>query len=166
MSVRKQVTICLAVLAVVLQLPAQATTHYSPFYAGGVLNQGDTIRSGDECTELRFTFDGSYYNRLEYRTISGNPACGYSNWDSYNDYEWQGRGHGNHQGQSEPRGYRGAQAFMQGDGNFVIYDTDQNPAVPLWATNTAGNDGAVLHLQGDGNLVIYGASGAVLWSLF
>jgi len=164
MSLRNQVTICLAVLAMALQLPVHAGTSYSPVYAGSVLDQGDTIRSGDECLELRFTYDGNYFNRLEYRSISGNPACGYSNWDSYNDFEWQGRGNGNHQGQMEPRGYRAARAIMQGDGNFVIYDLEQN--APLWATNTPGNDGAVLHLQGDGNIVVVSASNAVLWSLF
>ena len=166
MSKRKQLTICLAVLAVSLHLPVHATTHHSPFYAGQTLDQGDTIRSGDECTELRFTYDGSYYNRLEFRSVSDNPACGYSIWDSYNDFEWQGRGHGIHEGQLEPRGQRPARAVMQGDGNFVIYDLAQNPVVPLWATHTDGNDGAYLQVQSDGNLVIYSASNAVLWSLF
>ena len=74
MSLRKQLTICLAVLAVILQLPLQATTHYAPFFAGQVLDQGDAIRSGNECTELRFSYDGGYYNRLEFRSISDNPA--------------------------------------------------------------------------------------------
>ena len=55
---------------------------------------------------------------------------------------------------------------MQHDGNFVIYDLDQNPVVPLWATHTDGNSGAYLNVQSDGNLVIYSASNAVLWSLF
>ena len=166
MSIRKQVTICLAVLAAVVQLPVQATTRYSPFYAGEVLDQGDAIRSGDGCTELRFTYDGNYYNRLEFRSVSDNPACGYSNWDSYNDFEWGGRGHGIHQGQLEPRGYRAARAVMQGDGNFVVYDLEQNPVAPPWATHTDGNGGAYLSVQGDGNLVVYSASNAVLWSLF
>jgi hypothetical protein len=166
MSIRKQQTICLAVLAVVLQLHLQATTRYSPFYAGDAINQGDSIRSGNECTELRFSFDGSFYNRLEFRSISGNPGCGYSNWDSYNDFEWQGRGNGIHQGQLEPRGYRAARAVMQDDGNFVVYDLEQNPPAPLWATHTDGNGGAYLSVQDDGNLVVYSASNAVLWSLF
>jgi hypothetical protein len=166
MSIPKQVTLWLAVLAAVLQLPVEATTRYSPFYAGEVLDQGDAIRSADECTELRFTFDGSYYNRLEFRSISDNPACGYPTWDSYNDFEWQGRGHGIHEGQLEPRGQRPARAVMQGDGNFVIYDLAQNPVAPLWATHTDGNSGAYLQVQSDGNLVIYSASSAVLWSLF
>jgi hypothetical protein len=166
MSIRNQLTICLAVLAVVVQAPVRAAAGYSPLHAGQVIEQGDAIQSGDGCTELRFTFDGNFYNRLEFRSISGNPACGYPNWDSYNDFEWQGRGTGIHQGQFEPRGYRAARAVMQEDGNFVIYDTEQNPPVPLWATNTHGNPGAYLSVQGDGNLVVYSASNGVLWSLF
>ena len=166
MSKRNRLMLCLALAATVLQLPVRAATRHSPFRAGDILEQGDTIRSGDDCTELRFSFDGSYYNRLEFRTISDNPACGYANWDSYNDFEWQGRGNGIHQGQFEPRGFRLARGIMQEDGNFVVYDMEQNPPAPLWATNTHGNPGAYLSVQGDGNLVIYSASDAVLWSLF
>jgi hypothetical protein len=166
MSIRKHLTICLAILAVVLQLPAHATTRYAPLYSGDALDQGDSLRSNNDCTELRFTYDGAYYNRLEFRAISDNPGCGYSNWDSYNDYEWQGRGNGFHEGQLEPRGYRAARAVMQSDGNFVVYDLEQSPAAPVWATHTDGNSGAYLNAQGDGNLVIYSASNAVLWSLY
>jgi hypothetical protein len=53
-------------------------------------------------------------------------------------------------------------AIMQGDGNFVIYDSNHNP---LWATGTNGNPGAYLAIQNDGNLVIYAPDNVtVLWT--
>ncbi|WP_141204627.1 hypothetical protein [Streptomyces griseorubiginosus] len=81
---------------------------------------------------------------------------------------------------------------MQGDGNLVLYRTDDGaplwasgtsqPATravmqqdgnlvlytddekPLWATDTDGNPGAWTVLQDDGNLVLYSASGGALWA--
>lgn len=82
---------------------------------------------------------------------------------------------------------------MQGDGNLVLYRTDdgvplwssdtwQQPVThavmqqdgnfvlytdeekPLWATNTDGNPGAWIVLQDDGNVVLYGDSGVALWA--
>lgn len=163
MSLRIQAMSCVAVVALVLQLPVHATTQ-SPVHATWVLHQGDTIRSGDNCTELRFSQNGTYYNRLELRPISDDPRCGSPNWDSYSDYDWAGRGVGEHRSADEPRGHFAAAAVMQADGNFVLYNlADGNP---IWSTHTAGNPGAYLNVQGDGNLVIYSASDAVLWSLF
>jgi hypothetical protein len=46
----------------------------------------------------------------------------------------------------------GSRAIMQGDGNLVVYTSS---GVPVWASNTVGNDGAIVQLQNDGNLVIY-----------
>ncbi|MFD7905127.1 trypsin-like serine protease [Kitasatospora sp. NPDC059747] len=69
-------------------------------------------------------------------------------------------------------GNNGAWAYMQPDGNFVVYKADGNPAAGtggLWATGTYFNNGAYLKLQNDGNFVLYkgnggeGAGGA-LWS--
>jgi hypothetical protein len=54
-----------------------------------------------------------------------------------------------------------ADAIMQGDGNFVIYNTGGGA---VWASNTAGNNGASLSVQNDGNVVIYSAGGSALWS--
>jgi hypothetical protein len=46
--------------------------------------------------------------------------------------------------------------WIQGDharrGNFVVYTSS---GIPVWASNTVGNDGAIVQLQNDGNLVIY-----------
>ena len=58
-------------------------------------------------------------------------------------------------------GKSSANAIMQGDGNFVVYNTSGSA---VWASNTAGNAGASLTVQDDGNTVIYSASGAALWS--
>jgi hypothetical protein len=56
-------------------------------------------------------------------------------------------------------GNASAHAIMQGDGNFVIYDSSNNP---LWSSGTAGNNGAYLLVQNDGNTVIYSSGGAAL----
>ena len=52
-------------------------------------------------------------------------------------------------------------AVMQGDGNFVLYNTTGKP---IWASNTAGHPGAFIVVQNDGNLVIYDSSSRVLWA--
>ncbi|MFJ5235132.1 hypothetical protein ACIQBJ_35220, partial [Kitasatospora sp. NPDC088391] len=56
----------------------------------------------------------------------------------------------------------GAWAYVQSDGNFVIYKADGNPDTgtgALWSTRTWGNAGAYLELQTDGNVVLYRANG-------
>ena len=58
-------------------------------------------------------------------------------------------------------GKGGTKAYMQGDGNFVIYTASGSP---VWSTGTAGNSGASLSVQDDGNVVIYSAAGKGLWS--
>jgi hypothetical protein len=58
-------------------------------------------------------------------------------------------------------GKASAKAIMQGDGNFVIYDTSGSP---LWSSGTAGNNGAYLVVQNDGNTVIYSSGASALWS--
>lgn len=52
-------------------------------------------------------------------------------------------------------------AYMQGDGNFVVY----NPSgTAVWNTHTAGHPGAHLSVQVDGNVVLYASNGDALWS--
>lgn len=52
-------------------------------------------------------------------------------------------------------------AIMQDDGNFVVYDSFQNP---LFDTHTNGHPGAFIILQDDGNLVVYDGDGVTpLW---
>ena len=45
-----------------------------------------------------------------------------------------------------------AVARMQPDGNFVLYDWNNQAK---WSTGTNGRSGAIITLQDDGNLVIY-----------
>ena len=62
---------------------------------------------------------------------------------------------------SNTAGKTDAAALMQGDGNFVIYDSSGKP---VWSSGTAGNAGAGLTVQDDGNVVIYSSGGVALWS--
>jgi hypothetical protein len=52
-------------------------------------------------------------------------------------------------------------AMLQNDGNFVIYDSDDQA---IWNTGVVGNANARLSVQNDGNLVLYRASGSVIWT--
>ncbi|WP_198520609.1 trypsin-like serine protease [Kitasatospora sp. CB02891] len=63
-------------------------------------------------------------------------------------------------------GNNGAWAYMQPDGNLVVYKSgDPTDANALWSTKTWGNNGAFLRLQSDGNLALNKADGSsVLWS--
>jgi len=56
---------------------------------------------------------------------------------------------------------RKAALVMQGDGNFVLYDTFAGKA--LWASGTDGKTGASVTMQGDGNLVVYAPDGQAVW---
>ena len=56
---------------------------------------------------------------------------------------------------------RGNTAIMQDDGNFVLYDVNNEP---VWASNTVGFPGAYLAVQEDGNLVVYNQDGNALWA--
>jgi hypothetical protein len=156
MSVRR---LCLAILAIaaLVQFRVHATTYYAPLHPTGVVNHADTVRSGCNCVELRFYPD---YTFLQLWWTG--PGETYLIWSSIFDEEWQGRGRGTHSNHAAVPGT--AEAVMQGDGNFVIYD--QNSMAPLWSTGTAGNSGAYLNVQSDMNMVVYTASGAPLWSLF
>ena len=56
---------------------------------------------------------------------------------------------------------KGAKLIMQGDGNLVIYD-DENESV--WASGTFGHEHALLGVEEDGRLVIYSADlSETLW---
>jgi outer membrane protein assembly factor BamB len=163
MAIRHIATLCVALMAAggAVPSPGPASGDGGPLFAGGVLHQGDSLRSGDGCMELRFFSADGYYTRLDLRGVDG---CGTSNWDSYSDYDWSGIGRGIHASADEPRGSRAAEAVMQYDGNFVVYDLETG--TPVWATHTDGHPGAFLNVQGDGNLVVYSAEGEALWSLF
>lgn len=51
---------------------------------------------------------------------------------------------------------------MQGDGNLVLYRTDNGKA--LWSSNTWNKPVNQAVMQGDGNLVCYGPDGQAYWS--
>ncbi len=55
-----------------------------------------------------------------------------------------------------------ANAVMQFDGNFVIYN---NSGTPIWNSGTQSHPGAIAKFQSDGNFVIYSAElgGHALW---
>jgi hypothetical protein len=55
----------------------------------------------------------------------------------------------------------GDTAWMQNDGNFVLYATGGKA---LWSSGTYGHPGASLAMQNDGNLVVYGPGGKPLWA--
>lgn len=52
-------------------------------------------------------------------------------------------------------------AYMQGDGNLVVYRNDGSGHV-VWQTGTRGA-GVIAIMQGDGNFVIYDGGGRALW---
>ncbi|MGW4561272.1 hypothetical protein ACWEN3_02335 [Streptomyces sp. NPDC004561] len=53
-------------------------------------------------------------------------------------------------------GHAGAYAFMQTDGNLVVYPSTGSA---LWSTHTSGHSGAYALLQSDGNFVVYTSTG-------
>src|SRR4051812_22941166 len=53
-----------------------------------------------------------------------------------------------------------AKLIMQGDGNLVLYRTDNNR--PLWATYTPPSSSRAI-MQGDGNFVVYDSGGQPHW---
>ena len=58
-------------------------------------------------------------------------------------------------------GHSGAYAYMQSDGNFVVYKSGGGPGSggALWSTGTYGHSGAYAIMQDDGNLVVYKSGG-------
>jgi hypothetical protein len=65
---------------------------------------------------------------------------------------------------SNTYGQPAAQAVMQGDGNFVIYDYQGRA---LWSSNTWGRRGAYLELEDNANLMLLqpvGSSNLPIWS--
>jgi hypothetical protein len=53
-------------------------------------------------------------------------------------------------------------AAMQGDGNFVLYDS----GVPYWYVQNSANPGSYMMINDNANLVIYSQDGTtVLWQI-
>ena len=53
------------------------------------------------------------------------------------------------------------QAFLQPDGNFVVYD---GVGTAHWNSGTAGHPNAYLVVQSDGNVVIHDSNDQPIWS--
>jgi Tol biopolymer transport system component len=51
-------------------------------------------------------------------------------------------------------------AKMQYDGNFVVYNGNQETGTVMWQTSTSGNYLAFMSFQSDGNMCIYNSTGA------
>lgn len=62
---------------------------------------------------------------------------------------------------SKTNGQQAYGAYMQADGNFVIYNCI---GTSLWASRTSGNPNSQLKLQTDGNCVIYNSQNIAKWS--
>ena len=57
--------------------------------------------------------------------------------------------------------FNGADAVMQGDGNFVVHSSAGSAA---WASRDGGNPGAYLSLSNVGQLAVLSPSGLLLWA--
>jgi hypothetical protein len=118
---------------------AQSPTQCGYILAGQGLLPGQNWESCDGRFNLRMQTDGNlvlYFN-------APNPADDVALWAANTD------------------GKIAKEVVMQGDGNFVLYNTSDGP---LWASGTSGDTGAYLRIQTDGNLVVYSSSGKALWA--
>jgi hypothetical protein len=127
---------------------------------------------GDQLTNGQCAYSDSGLYHLCYELVLSSvhllrwsaPVCTSSDWRSTIDggiasacTDYYGQ-HVNQVGNPGPDGV----AIMQGDGNFVLYDSTGNPK---WSTHTCcWGSGTSLSLQNDGNLVVYN-NGLPLWSL-
>ena len=127
-------TIVSNLLGVVLLFAAQlaSAANLAP---GWALYPGQGIYSDDREYVLIMQADG---NLVYYRTT-----------------DWAVRWH------SGTHGRGGYAAPMQGDGNFVVYNSGWGA---LWNSGTQNHPGAYLAAQNDGNLVIYW-NGQALWNI-
>jgi hypothetical protein len=103
---------------------------------GEVLHPGEMLTSSDGQQTLEMRTDGSLV-----------ASTGPNEW-------WR----------APKKGRPGANATMQTDGNFVVYQP--SPVTAVWATNTNGHGGAHLALEtilGKGYLTVYGDHGRILW---
>lgn len=111
---------------------------------GGLLEPGQSLRSRNGRFRLEMERDG---NLVEVETSGDIPI-------------WQ----------TATTGNDGAYAWMQGDGDFVIYPKGATPPAPgqttsaVFSSQTSGNHGASLTVEDDGDVVITApGSTAILW---
>ncbi|MDT0464563.1 hypothetical protein [Streptomyces gibsoniae] len=113
------------------------------------LQPGRKLTSGHRLSSANITLTmGSDGNLVAYLKTNGTSGSGPAIWSSHTS------------------GHTGAYAYMQSDGNLVVYSSTGSA---LWSTHTNGHSGAYLLVQDDGNMVVYGAgggpsTGGSLWS--
>ncbi|MFF3513916.1 hypothetical protein [Streptomyces sp. NPDC002573] len=113
------------------------------------LQPGRKLTSGHRLSSANITLTmGGDGNLVAYLKTNGTSGSGPAIWSSHTS------------------GHSGAYAYMQSDGNLVVYSSTGSA---LWSTHTNGHSGAYLLVQDDGNMVVYGAdggpsSGGSLWS--
>ncbi|MEV5879951.1 hypothetical protein AB0L75_38225 [Streptomyces sp. NPDC052101] len=123
-------------------------------FAGGAgtvnsLQPGQKLTSGHRLSSANITLTmGSDGNLVAYLKTNGTSSSGPAIWST---------------GTS---GHSGAYAYMQSDGNLVVYSSTGSA---LWSTHTNGHSGAYFLVQDDGNMVVYGSgggpgTGGSLWS--
>ncbi|MEU6218298.1 hypothetical protein ABZ845_12385 [Streptomyces sp. NPDC047022] len=123
-------------------------------FAGGAntvnsLQPGRKLTSGHRLSSANITLTmGSDGNLVAYLKTNGTSSSGPAIWSSHTS------------------GHSGAYAYMQTDGNLVVYSSTGSA---LWSTHTNGHTGAYFLVQDDGNMVVYGSgggpsTGGSLWS--
>jgi hypothetical protein len=132
-----------------------ATNYSTPLVADEVLTGSDCVFAPSEIVQLCLY---PQYSILLLRYEDGIDP--YLIWGTTEDTSWPW-GYGTHAGQTSfpSNGY----AYMQSDGNFVLYSSG---GTPLWSTSTCCTGGPFLHVQDDRNLVVYSATEVPLWSIF
>ncbi|WP_256725499.1 hypothetical protein [Streptomyces sp. IMTB 2501] len=118
-------------------------------FAGGAntvnsLQPGRKLTSGHRLSSANITLSmGSDGNLVAYLKTNGTSSSGPAIWSSHTS------------------GNSGAYAYMQSDGNLVVYSST---GTALWSSHTSGHSGAYFLVQDDGNLVVYSSTGTALWS--
>ncbi|MGW1049393.1 hypothetical protein [Streptomyces sp. NPDC002521] len=108
------------------------------------LQPGRKLTSGQRLSSANITLSmGSDGNLVAYLKTNGTSGSGPAIWST---------------GTS---GHSGAYAYMQSDGNLVVYSSTGSA---LWSSHTSGHSGAYFLVQDDGNLVVYSSTGSALWS--
>ncbi|WP_369366089.1 hypothetical protein AB5L52_23975 [Streptomyces sp. CG4] len=108
------------------------------------LQPGRKLTSGQRLSSANITLSmGSDGNLVAYLKTNGTSGSGPAIWST---------------GTS---GHSGAYAYMQSDGNLVVYSST---GTALWSSHTSGHSGAYFLVQDDGNLVVYSSTGSALWS--
>jgi hypothetical protein len=122
-------------------------------YPGDQLTNGQCAGSDNGLYHLCYQYDDRFGFEPTYDLGWSARVCSSTQWRSPSDGSIAASCSdyfGHHVDQVGDPGPGGV-AIMQGDGNFVLYDSSWNPH---WATNTCCS-ATHLALQNDGNMVVY-----------